>query len=131
MNKLGNTHMLINKLGMGGIPIQRIDSAECKAVIKQAKNSGINFIDTAVGYTVSEEYIGEALKEDPHSFFVATKSMARTYDSMKTDILSSLTRLQRQYIDLYQIHWPFPNMPLKEAMDTLMELKEKKLITKN
>ncbi len=104
MIKLGNTHMVINKLGMGGIPIQRVEEAECKEVINQARKSGINFIDTAVGYTVSEEYIGRALKDDPHSFYVATKSMARTYEAMKIDIMGSLSRLQRTYIDLYQIH---------------------------
>lgn len=104
MIKLGNTHMVINKLGMGGIPIQRVEEAECKKVINQARKSGINFIDTAVGYTVSEEYIGRALKDDPHSIYVATKSMARTYEAMKADIMGSLSRLQRTYIDLYQIH---------------------------
>ena len=104
MFRLGKTHMTINKLGFGGIPIQRVDISECKQIINQAKKSGINFIDTAVGYTVSEEYIGEALKENPHSFYLATKSMSRTYEAMKKDILGSLDRLKRSYIDLYQIH---------------------------
>ena len=65
---------------------------------------GINFIDTARGYTISEEYIGNALEGRRDKFYIATKSMSRDYENMKKDIEISLTNLKTDYIDLYQIH---------------------------
>ena len=66
----------------------------------------INFIDTARGYTVSEEYLGYALEGVREQFILATKSMARTKDSMQKDIDTSRKNLRTNYIDLYQIHNP-------------------------
>ena len=65
---------------------------------------GINYLDTARGYTVSEEFFGHALKGHRDQWVIATKSMARDYESMKRDIDISLKNLQTDYIDLYQIH---------------------------
>ncbi|KXZ40451.1 Predicted oxidoreductase of the aldo/keto reductase family [Alkalithermobacter thermoalcaliphilus JW-YL-7 = DSM 7308] len=104
MIKLGRTELEINRIGFGGIPIQRITKEETKKLIQKCKEEGINFIDTARGYTVSEEYIGYGIKEDKDYWIIATKSMARDYDSMKKDIEISLRNLGRDYIDLYQIH---------------------------
>lgn len=67
---------------------------------------GINYIDTARGYTVSEEYLGYAMEGIRDKFVVATKSMARTKDAMRADIETSLGNLRTDYIDLYQIHNP-------------------------
>lgn len=67
---------------------------------------GINYIDTARGYTVSEEYLGYALEGIRDKFVVATKSMARTKETMKADIETSLGNLRTDYIDLYQVHNP-------------------------
>ena len=53
--------MKIKRVGFGGIPIQRITQDDTNKVIDELVNQGINFIDTARGYTVSEEYIGNAL----------------------------------------------------------------------
>ncbi|MBP2026841.1 putative aldo/keto reductase-like oxidoreductase [Acetoanaerobium pronyense] len=104
MSKLGSTGLNIYELGFGGIPIQRISKEESKIVIQNARKKGINFIDTAVMYTVSEEYIGYAIKENTEDFVIATKSMARTYEDMKKDIEASFTKLCRDYIDIYQLH---------------------------
>ena len=57
-----------------------------------------------MGYTVSEEYLGNALKGRREKFYIATKSMSRDYESMKRDIEISLKNLQTDYIDLYQMH---------------------------
>ena len=70
----------------------------------QLKAAGVNFIDTARGYTVSEEYLGYALEGIRDSFVLATKSMSRTRDAMAADIDISLKNLRTGYIDLYQIH---------------------------
>ena len=104
--ELGKTGLKISTLGFGGIPIQRIDAAGTKVLMKQLVEAGVNYIDTARGYTVSESYLGEALEGIRDKFILATKSMARTADAMAADIEISLKNLQTDYIDLYQVHNP-------------------------
>jgi predicted aldo/keto reductase-like oxidoreductase len=102
---LGNTGMKVSVVGFGGIPIQRLTQEEAIKVIVECKNRGINFIDTARAYTVSEEYIGNALKiVGRENFYIATKAMSYTYNDMKESIKLSLKAMDIDYIDLYQIH---------------------------
>lgn len=103
---LGKTGLKVSRLGFGGIPIQRVDADTTKTLMKALAEKGINFIDTARGYTVSESYLGEALEGIRAKFVLATKSMARTKEAMAADIQTSLTNLRTDYIDLYQIHNP-------------------------
>ena len=124
--KLGRTGLTISRLGFGGIPIQRIDAKATKALIRQLAEAGVNYIDTARGYTVSESYLGEALEGIRDQFVLATKSMARTKDAMAADIETSLGNLRTSYIDLYQVH--NPNMEQLEqvlapggALEALLE----------
>ncbi|HSQ88942.1 aldo/keto reductase [Romboutsia sp.] len=104
MRLLGKTNIKIKRVGFGGIPIQRITQEDTNQVIAELEKQGINFIDTARGYTISEEYIGNALKEKRDKFFIATKSMSRDYEGMKKDIEISLDNLKTDYIDIYQLH---------------------------
>ncbi|MBN2285273.1 MAG: aldo/keto reductase [Tissierellales bacterium] len=105
--KLGKTELSVSVVGLGGIPIQRINEEEAFEIIKECKSQGINFIDTARGYTVSEHYIGQALKKlGRDSFYIATKGRAFTYEAMKNEIAKSLETLDIDYIDLYQVHNP-------------------------
>ena len=104
MINLGNTTMKIKRVGFGGIPIQRITQEDTNLVIDELEKNGINFIDTARGYTVSEEYIGNSLVGRRQKFYIATKSMSRDYEGMKKDIEISLKNLKTDYIDLYQLH---------------------------
>ena len=101
---LGKTGLKISRMGFGGIPIQKIDAAGTKVLMQKLMDAGVNYIDTARGYTVSEEYLGEALEGIRHKFIIATKSMARTKDAMAKDIDISLKNLRTDYIDLYQVH---------------------------
>ena len=101
---LGKTGLKISRLGFGGIPIQRIDAEGTRRLMLQMKEAGINYIDTARGYTVSESYLGEALEGIRDHFVIATKSMARTREAMAADIDISLKNLRTDYIDLYQVH---------------------------
>jgi len=101
---LGKTGLEISRLGFGGIPIQRIDAEGTKALMHKLADAGVNFIDTARGYTVSEEYLGFALEGIRDKFVLATKSMGRTKEAMAKDIDISLKNLRTDYIDLYQIH---------------------------
>lgn len=103
---LGKTGLQISRLGFGGIPIQKIDAKGTRVLIDELIRQGVNFIDTARGYTVSEEYLGYALRGVRDKFVLATKSMARTADAMARDIDISLHNLGTDYIDLYQIHNP-------------------------
>ena len=103
---LGKTGLKISRMGFGGIPIQRVDAAVTKELVKAMAEKGINYIDTARGYTVSESYLGEALEGLRDKFVLATKSMARTKEAMAADVETSLSNLRTEYIDLYQIHNP-------------------------
>lgn len=105
---LGKTGLNISRLGFGGIPIQKIDAEGTKKLIGELIKEGVNYIDTARAYTVSEEYLGFALEGVRDRFVLATKSMARTKDAMAKDIDISLEKLRTDYIDLYQVHNPSP-----------------------
>ena len=103
---LGKTGLKISAMGFGGIPIQRIDAEGTKKLMHKLVDAGINYIDTARGYTVSESYLGYALEGIRDQFVLATKSMARTKEAMAADIDISLGNLKTDYIDLYQVHNP-------------------------
>lgn len=105
---LGKTGLKVSRMGFGGIPIQRIDAEGTKKLIHKLHKAGVNYIDTARAYTVSEEYLGYALEGIRQDFILATKSMARTKEAMAKDIDLSLEKLRTDYIDLYQIHNPSP-----------------------
>ena len=125
---LGKTGLKISRLGFGGIPIQRIDAEGTKPLMHRMLDAGINFIDTARGYTVSEEYLGYALEGIRDQFVIATKSMARTKEAMARDIDISLKNLRTDYIDLYQVHNATPEQVQQViapggALEALLEAK--------
>lgn len=125
---LGKTGLKIARLGFGGIPIQRIDAPQTKALMEQLRQAGVNFIDTARGYTVSEEFLGVGLEGIRQDFILATKSMSRTKEAMARDIDTSLKNLRTDYIDLYQVHNVTPEqleqvMAPGGALEALMEAK--------
>ena len=105
---LGRTGMKVSRLGFGGIPIQRIDAEGTKKLMHRLMEAGVNYIDTARGYTVSEEYLGYALEGIREHFILATKGRATTKADMLADIEKSLHDLRTDYIDLYQFHNPSP-----------------------
>ncbi|MCI7098349.1 MAG: aldo/keto reductase [Lachnospiraceae bacterium] len=103
---LGKTGLKISRLGFGGIPIQRIDAEGTCRLIDRMQEAGINYIDTARAYTVSEEYLGKALKGRRDQFVLATKCRAESKEQFAAGIDTSLKMLQTDYIDLYQFHNP-------------------------
>ena len=126
---LGKSGLRISRLGFGGIPIQRIDREGTRVLVDRLVEDGINFIDSARGYTVSEEYLGYALEGRREKFVLATKSMARTKEAMEADIEKSLHNFRTDYIDLYQVHNPSMEqleqvMAPGGALEALMEAKE-------
>ena len=134
-NKLGNSGIQVSRLGLGTNNFGwRNDEESAIAVVNQALELGINFIDTAdiYGRGKSEEFIGQAIKGRRSQVIVATKfgykigkgpndkGASRAY--IIRSVEASLRRLQTDYIDLYQIHVPDPLTPVAETMRTLDDL---------
>ena len=103
---LGKTGLKISRMGFGGIPIQKIDAEGTKRVLRKLLAQGVNFIDTARAYTVSEEYLGYALEGVRDQFVLASKTYSRSKEAAAADIETSLRNLRTDYIELYQIHNP-------------------------
>src|SRR5262245_14898208 len=113
------------------------DDGRSIATICSALDRGINLIDTAPAYGQghAEEVVGKALKQwgQRHRVVVATKvglqwssngevvrnsSRAR----IEAEIRDSLRRLGTDYVDIYQVHWPDPVVPIEETADALRRL---------
>ncbi|MFD2670910.1 aldo/keto reductase [Marinicrinis sediminis] len=108
--------------------------------IHQALDLGINFFDVAPVYGLghAEKVLGQALKErnvNRADVIIASKvglvwdaenrvTNNLTKESIMKEIDDSLERLQTDYIDLYQIHWPDPNTPIQETMLALNEVQK-------
>ncbi len=105
--RLGKTGLMVSRVAMGGIPIQRLSKQEAVSLLHKAYDGGINFYDTAHVYTDSEEKIGAAFAGEKRSkVILASKTMSTTYHEAMAQIDESLRRLKTDYIDLYQWHNP-------------------------
>lgn len=131
----GSTGLRVSRLGFGGIPVQRIDEPGTRAILKAAHEAGVNYIDTARAYTVSEEWIGQALEELGlrEDFVLATKCRALTKAEMEAELAVSLKNLRTDHIDLYQFHNPSPEnletiLAPGGAMEALLEAKAKGVV---
>jgi predicted aldo/keto reductase-like oxidoreductase len=92
------------RMGMGGIPIQRLDTQRSDRVLEKAVDRGINFFDTARGYTDSESKLGRVLSRHRERVVIASKSFGRSAAEMVRDIETSLRNLRTDFIDVYQCH---------------------------
>jgi myo-inositol catabolism protein IolS len=102
--------------------------ADSIATVHAALDAGVNFFDTAEGYGGgdSEVVLGRALAGRRHEAVIATK-VSRAHlsgDEVQQACERSLQRLQTDYIDVYQIHWPSRTVPLGETMEALEKLRE-------
>lgn len=116
-NILGKTGLNVSRIGFGGIPIQHVNQDTVNKMIEKSIELGINFLDSARGYTVSEELLGNALAGNRDKMYIATKSMAKSKDNMKSDIEVSLKNFKTDYIDLYQLH----NVGSEEELKTITD----------
>lgn len=96
--------------------------------------AGINWVDTAeiYGRGKSEELVGRALQDQPNTLVftkVAPNGPGTGFrkDQVRAAIEGSLSRLGRDHIDLYQLHWPAEGVPLEETWTAMAELKEEGL----
>ncbi len=135
---LVSSRVALGTWAIGGWMWGGTDKKESIRTIHAALDQGINLIDTApvYGQGRSEEIVGEALRQHGRreSVILATKvgidwTTGRIErNSARQRILQefkdSLRRLQTDYIDIYQVHWPDPLVPVEETAATLRELYE-------
>lgn len=132
--KLGRTDISVSVVCMGCWAIisdntwGNQDESDSVETIHAALDAGINFFDTAedYGHGASEELLGRVLAEHPReSVVIASKVGAQGL--RPTELVwhceDSLSRLKTDYIDLYQIHWPNPDVPISDTLGALEQLK--------
>jgi aryl-alcohol dehydrogenase-like predicted oxidoreductase len=107
---------------------------DIKKAFEASMKAGVTFIDTAeiYGKGKSEQFIGRFLKATGTATVVATKFMPYpwriTKSSLRDALKRSLKRLQCASVDLYQIHWPFPPVPVRVWMDAMADAVEDGLV---
>ena len=143
--QLGNSELKISSIGygawgIGGFPFWATEGERISTrSVQKAYDLGINFFDTApvYGFGVSEELIGKTLKPIRDKVILATKCGLKwkkraissiTKNTKKNSIMKeaedSLGRLQTDWIDLYQVHWPDIETSQEETMEALLTLQE-------
>jgi aryl-alcohol dehydrogenase-like predicted oxidoreductase len=110
----------------------RLDQDRASAVVRGAIDAGVNFFDTAdiYGATNSEVFLGVALGDRRSDVVVATKFGMPIDDThfgakpayVRSACEESLRRLNTDYIDLYQLHYPDATVPIAETLGALAEL---------
>jgi aryl-alcohol dehydrogenase-like predicted oxidoreductase len=140
---IAGTSLAVSRVGLGTWAIGGwmwggTDDAESIATIHAAVERGVNLIDTApaYGFGRSEEIVGRAIADGGlrSRVVIATKTgldwrngkvfRNASRDRIMHEVTASLRRLQTDYIDIYQVHWPDPLVPIEEtagAMQTLFE----------
>ena len=134
--QLGRTGEKISVIGMGcwgiGLSRNRGDWAGEIASLRRGIALGMNLIDTAERYSSgrSEELVGEAVRDCRDDVFIATKVAPPNlrYDAVIRACKDSVRRLGVSTVDLYQIHWPDPAVPIKETMSAMEQLVEDGLV---
>lgn len=136
--KLGNTDIEISKLCVGCMSFGKagtmhdwtLDQYQSEEVIKHALELGINFFDTANGYSAgtSEEYLGKAIKRNiaRDKVIIASKVYFNegrlSRKAILREIEGTLKRLDTDYLDLYIIHRFDYDTPIEETMEALHSL---------
>ncbi len=145
-NTLGRTGLVVSELCLGamtfgnrpgGFFTHDLDQAGSTALIRQALDAGVNFIDTANVYSFgqSEEFVGHALREigvNRHDVVIATKGMGPMGEGpndggygrqhLLAQVDASLDRLGLDHVDLYQIHGWDPVAPMEEGLRALEDI---------
>ena len=103
---LGRTGVSVTLLGLGGEGILRTYGQEpqAQAVIHAALDAGINYFESARAYSGSEAYLGRGLKGHRDKIFLTSKSHARTRTEAEAHLHTTLTNLDTDYLDLWQVH---------------------------
>lgn len=117
---------------LGGEPWEFTSDEQNIRVLHKALGLGITTFDTAEGYGKghSEQIVGQALEGRRRDCIISTKvSRAHLHPKdVRNSVEQSLKRLRTDYIDIYYIHWPSFEVPVKDTLAVFNELKEEKLI---
>jgi aryl-alcohol dehydrogenase-like predicted oxidoreductase len=139
---LGLTGLQVSPIAFGtwqlGGEWGEFDEQQAIAAIRQARELGVNLFDSAQGYGfgASEQLLGRALRDDLDTrrdeVVIATKGGLRMTDDglvrdaspdfLRRGVEDSLRSLGVDYIDIYQVHWPDPNVPFAETAAGLGKL---------
>jgi len=128
--QLGRTGERISTIGLGtwkmGVYSGPSERAKQVEALRRGIELGCNLIDTAEMYADgrSEEVVAEAVRDVRNDVFIASKVSPGhlRHDDVITACMRSLKRLGTPYIDLYQVHWPNPSVPIRETMVAMEEL---------
>jgi aryl-alcohol dehydrogenase (NADP+) len=140
--RLGGSGLLVSRLCLGTMTFGlQVDEAMSFKILDRAAEGGVTFIDTADAYPLggdlttvgrTEEILGRWLKSRRNDFVVATKCFAPTGSRpwqmgnsrrhIMDSIDASLRRLDTDYVDLYQLHFDDPGVPLDETLGALDDL---------
>ena len=128
--RIGSLEVSVVGLGCNNFG-RRLDYDATSAVVDAAREAGITFFDTADTYgdTRSEEYLGRALGRRREDVVVATKFGSKVDEQrrgaspeyVRQAVEDSLRRLGTDRIDLYQLHWPDPEVSIGETLGALIE----------
>jgi pyridoxine 4-dehydrogenase len=127
--------LTVHRLGFGAMRLPgMMDGSERRAsneLLREAVRLGIDLIDTAHAYGMSEELIADALHPYPDGLVIATKGgLGHGFlpdgrpERLRADCEESLRRLRVDTIDLWQLHEPDPAVPLEEQLGTIRELRD-------
>lgn len=100
--RLGRTDLKVSVVGFGAISTRSPENL--KEMLVVGKEMGINHVDTARGYPKSEERLGVALSGNREDFHIISRTKNRGAGQVTQDIAESLSELQTDYIDVYQVH---------------------------
>lgn len=136
--KIGNTEMEVSRICLGCMSFGKagtmhdwtLDADRSEEIIRHAFDLGINFFDTANGYSggSSEEYLGKAIKKNiaRDKVVIASKVYFNpgrlSKEAIHREIEGSLRRLGTDYLDLYIIHRFDYSTPIEETMEALNDL---------
>jgi len=128
--------IILGTWAIGGSHWGPYGEANAVRAVEAALDNGINAIDTAPVYGDghAEELIGKAIRGKRDGIFLATKCGLDIYDRsyrrdlspayIEKDLHGSLKRLGTDRIDLYQCHWPDPQVPVEETMAALTKFRD-------
>ncbi len=130
---LGNTGLNVTPLGFGAMHLndQRVSEADAGRLLNQVLDLGVNLIDTARGYGLSEERIGRHLAKRRHEFVLSTKvgyGMAGvpdwTYACIVAGVEAAMTRMRCDFLDIVHLHsCPLPILQQGEVISALEDCK--------
>jgi diketogulonate reductase-like aldo/keto reductase len=127
--QFGRTGEKVPVVGMGTWAIGNSSGEQRREEVKAIQRGielGLRFIDTAevYGHGRSESLVGDAIREYRDEVFLATKVAPENFahDDVIRSCETSIQRLGVKFVDLYQLHWPNPRVPISETMRAMEDL---------